>query len=713
MLFHRFNAAARSLCLLAAVATGAGLLSPSLATTEGPSQEPSPPAAQAGPRVAERPRAQAALDPAAVGRMTVTGRVLRPDGRPAVGVPVDIVATSRIPMAATEVDREAYPLLGHGSTDDDGRFRIDAARASSSRFTAVYALAGAAGPGSAFGCVRLHPDAEQPAVEVHLQPEQVIRGKLVDVNGQPAAGVEVGLRSVYNESSLLDAGRFDIPKLLLTRSAFGAPGGLRAWPKAITTDTQGRFTFTGVGRELNVSLNVRDPRFAHQRFEFRAKDRDAAKEVSLALHPSTIIEGRVLAADTGRPIPDAVLAVWANFGSATPGTMLKLRADDQGRFQVNPYAGNYFRPHIFPPEGQPYLPQEFEFAWSKGAINKEVEFKLPRGVLIRGKVTEQGTGRPVAGASVQVFPMKRSGHDVWASDAIVVGKDDGSFQLAVPPGKGYLMVMGPTLDYIPQEIGGGKLFGSRVYLAGGQRFYAHDIVAYEVRAGEGPRELNAVLRPGKTLRGRLVGPAGETVEDAVILGRQQIHPQNLTWEQYNFIHAHDGRFELTGFDPEKATPVYFLDADHGWGARVELSGKQAGEDLTIRLQPCGQARARFIGPDGQPVAKLNVWIYVQILMTPGSSTIGLSDGGESLAAEGAYLPNVDPKHHPTGLATDAEGRVTLPASIPGALYRISDWSTVNVLGKGYQIRKDFTVKSGEALDLGDILVEKPETARVR
>ncbi len=276
----------------------------------------------------------------------------------------------------------------------------------------------------------------------------------------------------------------------------------------------------------------------------------------------------------------------------------------------------------------------------------------------------------------------------------------------MPPGKGYLTVVGPNLDYIPREIGGGMLYGGGK--PGGTRVHAHDIIAYDVEAGEKPHFINATLKPGKTLRGRIVGPAGETVQDAVVLSRQQIHPINLMWQEYSFIHARDGRFEVHGLDPDKAEPVYFLDADHQWGAAVELSGKQAGEDQTIRLQPCGRAKARFVGPDGKPVAAIKqIYIYFQILMTPGGPSVGQLGRGESIAADGAFLPNVDRKHHPNGLAPDADGRITFDALIPGALYRISDWSTVNVQDKGYQTRKDFTVKPGETVDLGDILVEKP------
>ena len=57
--------------------------------------------------------------------------------------------------------------------------------------------------------------------------------------------------------------------------------------------------------------------------------------------------------------------------------------------------------------------------------------------------------------------------------------------------------------------------------------------------------------------------------------------------------------------------------------------------------------------------------------------------------------------------TDAQGRISFPALIPGATYRISDYSTINDGKRTIRLRKEFTVKPGETLDLGDILIEKP------
>jgi hypothetical protein len=328
--------------------------------------------------------------------------------------------------------------------------------------------------------------------------------------------------------------------------------------------------------------------------------------------------------------------------------------------------------------------------------------------LIRGKVTEEKTGRPLAGASVQFIPINNRDGIVSGQFAIVASKEDGSFQIVVPPGKGHLLVFGPTSGYVLEEIGNRMLLRGQ---PGGQRYYAHDVIAYEVKAGDRPHVLTAALRPGKTVRGRVVGPEGQTVEDARILTRLHIEHFSPHWRGDFQRHARDGLFELHGLDPDQSAPVYFLDADHEWGAAVELSGKQAGEELTIRLQPCGQAQARFVGPDGKPLAmtELTQLSILEILATPGPHKMTFNPAEQAqLAADEASLAGVDLKHYGNRPLTDAEGRVILPDLIPGALYRICDFSIVNDIDKGIQVRKDFTVKPGETLDLGDILIEKPQ-----
>jgi hypothetical protein len=127
----------------------------------------------------------------------------------------------------------------------------------------------------------------------------------------------------------------------------------------------------------------------------------------------------------------------------------------------------------------------------------------------------------------------------------------------------------------------------------------------------------------------------------------------------------------------------------------------------VRLQPCGQAKARFVGPDGKPV--VNVSSQLEILGTPGPHEWDRRKESQSMfAADAASLPSVDRIHYSKSPFTDSEGRITLPALIPGALYRISDRSTVNDRDKGVQVRKDFTVKPGEMLELGEIMIEKPK-----
>ena len=192
------------------------------------------------------------------------------------------------------------------------------------------------------------------------------------------------------------------------------------------------------------------------------------------------------------------------------------------------------------------------------------------------------------------------------------------------------------------------------------------------------------------------------------LTRQPIDPINLTWQDHGFVHARGGRLSARSRPRESHSDLLLrrpTQLGHGGG----VLGQAGGRGPDGALQPCGQAKARFVGPDGKPLAKLNAWPYFQLLMTPGSTHGFFADRGEQLQADAAYLPNVDPKHYGKDFVTDAEGRVDHARPDPRHQYRISDWSTRNDVEKGVQLRKDFTVKPGETLDLGDIRVEHPES----
>ena len=282
--------------------------------------------------------------------------------------------------------------------------------------------------------------------------------------------------------------------------------------------------------------------------------------------------------------------------------------------------------------------------------------------------------------------------------------DDGTYRIAVPPGKGHLLFFGPTSDFVLKEIGSNRLYQDQ---PGGQRYHAHDIIPYEAKAGDQPHEISASFRPGVTIKGRVEGPDGQTVSHAFLLTTLRIEATNPSWRGDYQVPIRDGRFEVHGLAPEAFTRIFILDAEHRWGASVEISGKQAGEDLTIRLQPCGQAKARFVGPNGKPVAKHQP--HFEFVATPGPSQYDRSKKARTeLSAEAEYVANIDRKNYWNGPLADAEGRVTLLNLIPGALYRIIDFSTVNDQDKGVQIRRDFTVKPGEVLELGDIVIAKPQ-----
>jgi RNA polymerase sigma factor (sigma-70 family) len=661
------------------------------------------------PAAAEEPQAAGPKEPAAPTanekkEITVSGRVLGADGKPAAGAAVVVLAQPMRQHRRSDPTAYRDDFLAEGKADAEGRFDLRIPRTSSATYRDVYVAAAAEKHAPTWR--RFNPDAEMLEAELKLPPEQVIRGSLVDLQGLPAAGVKVAVSTVGRVVNGQPDG-----VALKELSKRGAP-----WPEPVTTDEQGRFVIHGANRDQGLTLTVIDDRFATQSFtidtpgkprpESRVLGIDAGgfiheggsgpdekgqpEVLKLPLTPARLIEGRVTYADTGKPAA----------GASVSGT----RTDEDGRFHLQSASRGGVTLEVYAPAGEPYLSVYHRVELPKGTVKQEVAITLPRGVLVRGKVTEAGSGKPVAGAGVQFWPRQiddpnrpKNVFTGWNHSEVTA--EDGSFRMAVLPGEAHLLIQGPTPDFIHQEIGSEMISWGR---PGGIRLYPDAIVKLDVPAKEEPKEVAVTLRRGATVRCRLLGPDGKPVAKAVVLHRLHVGI-DLSW--HFPAEARDGVFEIHGLDPEKSVPVHFLDAENQCGATVPLSGKHAGETVTVQLAPCGKATARYVDGKGQPLADYRV--SPDMVITPGGAKRYPSDAGDlakgEFLADSMALVNLDRTNYWDKVKTDAQGRITFPALIPGATYRVARWEK-----EKWVPHKEFTVESGKTIDLGDIVINKAE-----
>jgi hypothetical protein len=524
----------------------------------------------------------------------------------------------------------------------------------------------------------------------------------------------------------------------------------------------------GFGRGQVIDLRVEDDRFALQELTLEA-GKPGQKEFAQSLAAPQKFEGEVVAADSGKPVPKVWVSVlsFRNFATTrqTGGW-----ADARGRFRINPYPGTSFWVRFHVRSAAPYLGVERRIEWPKeGAPKYKLRIKLPRGVLIRGKVLEKKSGKPVNWVRVYFQPQQENNPKLprdllapryWPA----VSAPDGSFQLVVPGGPGLLLARiaeAPGLKGLPFGDGVGAASISnppsvlrpwskdfiwssvsaeqlRSGSSGGQRSYFHAIVLLNLKPQPGPKKLIVSLRRGVTLKGQLVGPDGKAVPEAVLFGPGDLIPPDQPLSAFfrgsspRAVVLKDGKFELPGCDPDKTYRVFLLgfprrtkllpagpELGHIFaqllpqmigktqgclGAAVELSAKKAaGKPLTVKLAPCGSATVRLVDKEGKPVkvsavvelvvnprqgpAKFAVFEEVVPVATPNGGGLGMIGQGILVPVGGGMARNP----------------LKLPGLIPGATYRI------RVFGGRFNLlaEKEFTVKTGQALRLKDLVIKGP------
>jgi RNA polymerase sigma factor (sigma-70 family) len=663
----RLRLAAAVLVLAGLAAAGSAVLAP-----QRPAAADDSPPAPARPAPAAAPGEQ---------EMVIRGRVAGADGKP--------VAASVAVAAGPYTDHGVYgpfgkpDLLGQVRADGQGRFRLVVPQTSSLRHYLVKALAAA--PGHGLGEVLLDPNLPDQEVSIHLPAEQRIEGHLIGLQGEPVAGAQVRVHHVWGAGRAFLVAWFSEPL-----------EGWSGWPAPVRTDAGGRFRIGGLAPGLTVTLRVADGRHAVQDRAVDTREDGRPAELTWPLPPALLLEGTVRAADTRAPLPHARVEVESlvkdTSGVLRQGATLEARADERGRYRINPADGAEFHITASPPPGQPYLRVTEEVTRPRGVTRQTFDLLLPRGVLIRGRVREARSGEPVAGAAVHYRPrgdfLPQPGTSPWAGETITAA--DGRFTLAVPPRAGALLVKAPTPDYLHAQTSDGMFLPGQK--PAGRRYYPDGLVALDPRIGGPAPEVDVRLRRGITLEGRLVDPDGRPVKVAWMFCPSYI-PVGYAYPGQP-APVREGRFEIPGFDPEGKMRVWFLDNVRELGATAELTGREAaGGPVRVKLERCGGVAVRLVDGKGRPLDS-STPLFLQLVVAPGESwPLPWGQELKGLAADTAA------GGHFARWSVDDRGVRTVGRLIPGATYRIS-----GPLGPGGRPAKDFVVEAGKVRRLPDLEV---------
>jgi beta-lactamase regulating signal transducer with metallopeptidase domain/protocatechuate 3,4-dioxygenase beta subunit len=629
-------------------------------------------------------------EPAAKDQVTVTGRVLDPDGKPVAGARVGVLTFPKnMAQLRSEVDFH-FDVLGQARTDAEGRFRLKVPRTPPLQMGNLPAHSGqvmAVAKGYALGLGSLDLDADKGTVEIWLKPEKVCKVRFVDLQGAPAKGVRLQLIAVMEMRKSRPVG--------VARPTAKLPW----WPITWTTDGEGRVAIHGFAADQHLHLVAEDDRFTPERLDLGAAVKDPSKETVITLPPAQFVVGRVTYKDTGKPVAGARVSI---------ANGLHTRTDKDGRYRLNSFVERYGEPfmNILPPEGEPYVGITQGLEKARAGARRTVDAALPRGLLVTGQVTEVESGKPVAEAIV--YYVQQQGPVAQPSrQGLAVGDPfsessgaDGRFRIVVPPGKGHLVVDGPHPDYVLEMKGRNVL---NIGKPGGGQWYAHAFVPLDLKADSQPKEVTVRLHRGVTVTGKVVGPDGKPAPGVQMITRLNQSARMRIKYEVRGQPVPEGGFEFKGCDLEKAYPVVFLDEKNHAGAWAEVGGPKAdGKPLTVRLAKCGSAVARFVDAQGKP--REGYRPHVEMVLTPGPheySARAWRDG--QLAADAAVLANIYRQNYQWDkIRTDARGVFHMPDLVPGVTYRIW-WNAAMDIGV-----RDFSVKPGEALDLKDIVIKGPQ-----
>jgi hypothetical protein len=429
--------------------------------------------------------------------LTIRGRVLMSDGRPVPGADVSVVTfvpsgTSPEGPSKTrdirrlslfgQMQRQKGVTLAATQSSVTGTFELTYRKSQVQRldmwkYAAIVAEKQGLGVNEWINWSRM--DAATSLV-VMLVPDRPIRGRIVDLEGKPVAGVRVEVMGANGPpgGGSLEPWLRQLKSGRAMSSTYRNPGSGVAWyhrdpERPITTDADGRFTLTGIGDERKVECRLEGETIAcaklivvTRRMEplryalgissprEKSPPRGQVFGCDFTYHaaPTQPIVGTVRDAATGKPLPDVGIA--AAIGISI-NEVVRTETDAEGHYRLVGLAKpdrdsprDRIRLNIVPNVEQPYFLRKVEVPFTAGLSPVTVDVVLHRGVWIEGRVSDKVTGEPIPShVAYRPFlsnPVARNLPEFGPNGKVegdyiqylYASREDGTFRVPGVPGRG-------------------------------------------------------------------------------------------------------------------------------------------------------------------------------------------------------------------------------------------------------------------------------------
>jgi hypothetical protein len=221
--------------------------------------------------------------------VTLRGRVLLPDGKPAAGAHVAVIGNRKGRARRGDSTGGRGPLA-EATSDENGDYALRLNDVSEETHTAGRLIARQ--DGFAIAWREIDFATAETQADFQLKPDEPLHLKLIDIEGQPAAGLRLSIITVVVRS---DGEPY--PQGVHYAASDQAPA---AWIAPVTADEDGKLVVYGLAADQGASLSVQgDDRFARQDIDLNTGRPEERVGIAVAQRRRKIGQTKVAPAEQG------------------------------------------------------------------------------------------------------------------------------------------------------------------------------------------------------------------------------------------------------------------------------------------------------------------------------------------------------------------------------------------------------------------------------